>query len=118
MSKLQAYFTLREQRLALQRQVDKLEQDEKDIMYEITSELVASGKNTSSEEGFVAKLKSTPASQVTDWVQTLDYIRATGQVDLLQKRLTESAVKARWDSGVDIPGVEKTVKHTVTITKE
>ncbi len=115
---LQTIFDLREQRLALQRQADKLEQQEKDLMYTLTTDMVASEvTEANGEGGYTAKLKTVNAPLVQDWPATLEYIRATGQVDLLQKRLTDSAVKARWDSGVDIPGVDKTVKHTVTITK-
>jgi hypothetical protein len=47
----------------------------------------------------------------------LEYIKATGSVDLLQKRVTESAVKLRWDAGVSLPGVEKTTKDVITVTK-
>jgi len=87
-------------------------------MYEIESNMVQHGMTMYTVDGFVAKLKTVDASSVTDWSATLEYIKMTGSVDLLQKRLTESAVKARWDSGVDIPGVDKIVKHTVTIKKE
>lgn len=118
MSNLKTLFEMREQRLALQRQVDKMEQDEKDLMYTLTNEMVSSNSLTTSADGFVAKRKTVNSPIVQDWTLTLEYVRATGQVDLLQKRLTESAVKARWDAGVDIPGVDKLVKHTVTITKE
>jgi hypothetical protein len=118
MNTLQAIYELREKRLALQRQVDKMEQEEKDLTYTLTNRMVSDNALTSTEDGFVAKRKTTQSPMVQDWVQTLNYIKATGSVDLLQKRLTESAVKARWDVGVDIPGVDKLVKHSVTITKE
>lgn len=109
---------MREKRLALQRQVDKMEQEEKDLMYTLTNRMVSDNALSTSADGYIAKRKSAPASLVNDWTATLEYVRVTGQIDLLQKRLTESAVKARWDAGVDIPGVDKIVKHTVTITKE
>ena len=115
---LQTLFDMREKRLSLQRQVDKMEQDEKDLRYTLTNRMVSDNALTTSENGYVAKRKTVIAPIVTNWTATLDFIRSTGQVDLLQKRLTESAVKARWDSGVDIPGVDKLVNHTVTITKE
>jgi hypothetical protein len=118
MSILKQLFDMREQRLSLQRQVDKMEQEEKDLMYTLTNRMVSDSALTTTEDGFVAKRKTVNSPIVQDWTLTLDFIRTTGQVDLLQKRLTESAVKARWDSGVDIPGVDKLVKHTVTITKE
>jgi hypothetical protein len=116
-NKLKQLFEMREQRLTLQHQVDKMEQDEKDLMYTLTSTMVDGNIVELEADEFIAKRKSVNSPLVNDWAATLEYVRATGQVDLLQKRLTESAVKARWDSGVDIPGVDKVVKHTVTITK-
>lgn len=117
MNILQNIYELREKRLKLQREVDGMEQAEKDLIYTLTNRMVSDDALTAEDSGFVAKRKTVNSPIVQDWVQTLNYIKSTGSVDLLQKRLTESAVKARWDSGVDIPGVDKLVKHTVTITK-
>lgn len=110
------YYTLREQRLVLQRQADALEQKEKDILYEITKDW-DQPEYTGQEGAFHLKGVGKDVPNVVDWVATLTFIKQTGQIDLLQKRLTESAVKARWDSGVDIPGVIPVRKYTVTITK-
>jgi hypothetical protein len=45
----------------------------------------------------------------------LDYIRETGSLDLLHRRLTESAVSARWAEGVNIPGVSVHTKHDLKL---
>jgi len=114
---LQEYYDSRTKRLELQKEVDSLEQREKDILYELTKSFTGA-KVGLMYEGYVlnAVLKTTPL--VTDWAATLEYIRSTGSIDLLQKRLTESAIKARWGSGVDVPGVSKFDKYVVTILKE
>ena len=111
------YYALREQRLKIQREADALEQQEKDILYEITKEF-ASDTVKHSVDGFTMRAKRKDVATVRDWSATLAYIKETGQVDLLQKRLTDSAVKARWDAGVEVPGVELTHKYVVTITKD
>lgn len=116
---LEQYYTTRESRLNLQREADKLEQVEKDILYEITKFWDPIKTVAILEGGYKLKGKPKPFPFVTDWAQTLDYIRERpASIDLLQKRLTESAVKARWDSGITIPGVEKRSKWAVTISKE
>lgn len=115
---LEQYHSLREQRLALQRQVDSMEQKEKDIMYEITTTMVGSGLDILNVEGYKAVMVVKPQALATDWPAILTYIKQTGSLDLLQKRLTESAVKARWDIGESIPGVDKSEKHVITVTKE
>lgn len=111
------YYDLREQRLKLQREADALEQQEKDILYEITKEFNADSVKHS-VDGFTMLAKRKDVPTVRDWSATLAYIKETGQVDLLQKRLTDSAVKARWDAGIEVPGVELTHKYAVTITKD
>lgn len=117
MNQLQLYFDMRQRRLKLQREADELEQREKDILYELTKHYLAA-EVTHKEAGFkmVAKRKEVPLT--VDWEATLNYIKETGSVDLLQKRLTDSAVKARWDSGVEVPGVSHTYKYVTTITQE
>jgi hypothetical protein len=112
------YHTLREKRLALQREADLLEQQEKDILYEITKSWNLANEGYSGYEGGYAykgvrKLVALPIN----WEAILQHVRQSGDVDLLQKRLTESAVKARWDAGFTVPGVDKSFKWNVIIVK-
>lgn len=111
------YHTLREKRLKVQREADDLEQQEKDIMYELTKGLSdKSHKNCADGYTFQAVRKEVATAR--DWSAILLFVKETGAIDLLQKRLTESAVKLRWDAGVEVPGVELTHKYAVTITKD
>jgi len=112
------YHAIRAQRLQLQREVDALEQQEKDLMYEIQKFIVPHQAWDFQTDGYKVFTKVTEASSVTHWDTLLEYIKDSGAVDLLQKRVTESAVKARWAAGVAIPGVDKAIKYQVTITKE
>ena len=54
---------------------------------------------------------------IMDWSALEAWIRENNAVDMLQKRLTESAVNLRWDEGIQIPGVgiQTTDKVTTTI---
>jgi hypothetical protein len=52
-----------------------------------------------------ARLEVKVKPYISDYTALEGYIREHGALDLLQKRLTESAVKLRWDDGVAIPGV-------------
>lgn len=117
-NKLQTIFDKRNERLTLQKKCNQLEQEEKDLMYELTKEMVSHGTPCFQLYGYTANMevKDTPTAE--NWPQILEYIKETGSVDLLQKRLTESAVKARWTAGVDVPGVLNIPKHVITITKD
>jgi hypothetical protein len=113
------YYELRTKRLALQQEVNALEQKEKDIAYELTKGLDDGLENYYLTLGdFSFKADKKIGAFVTDWPATLKYVKDTGELDLLQKRLTISAVKQRWDNGVFIPGVEKSFNWALTVTKE
>lgn len=53
----------------------------------------------------------------TDWSAIYAYIRYSDAFDLLQKRLTEAAVKLRWEDGVQIPGVASYGVDELSISK-
>jgi len=110
------FYAKRAERLALQKKVDALKQEEDDLMYEITKELNARDLYELKDSNLVITRTAKPAANVKDWPALLEYIKATGSVDLLQKRVTESAVKLRWDAGVVLPGVEKTTKDSINVT--
>lgn len=118
MKQIALYYELREKRLKLQREADELEQQEKDILYSLTADLKPGQTYTGIDSGFTYKATSKVIPISQDWVKTLDFIQKTGSIDLLQKRLTESAVILRWDSGVDIPGVGRSDRWSVKVTKE
>jgi len=113
-----ASFDARTARLKLQKEVDLLEQKEKDANYEIIKHILENGAMTETEGPYHVSMKSTMEPVLTDWELTRQYILATGSIDLLQKRLTPSAVKARWDGNVIVPGVEPQPTYKLTITKD
>ena len=119
MSNIELYHTIRAKRLALQREAELLEQQEKDILYELTKSLDPKQEvYTNKFSNYVFKAKRQDAFSVVDWSATLGHIRGTGELDLLEKRLTKSAAAQRWDAGLTVPGVEKSHKWAVTVTKE
>lgn len=53
---------------------------------------------------------------VTSWPDLQEHVRATGEFDLLHRRVAELAVKERWKAGVEIPGVEHVTVPDLTIS--
>jgi hypothetical protein len=106
-------LSVRKQRLSLQREVDLLEQQEKKLTNElITAMVLAKIEITKDGEDEVTLVTSTEPV-ATEWPKLLDYIRENDALDMLQKRLTASAVKLRWADGQEIPGIVPTVKHSL-----
>lgn len=103
----------RKQRLSLQREVDLLDQQEKDLQGQMIQLMASQGLTSVIEGGVDIELRTTQEPVVYSWPDLLDYIRATNSLDLLQKRLTPSAVKARWEDKVEIAGVEQATRTTL-----
>jgi hypothetical protein len=58
--------------------------------------------------------KLTPVAQ--DWDAIHQYIRENDAIDLVHKRLTESAVRLRWDDDIVIPGVGDKITEKIKVT--
>ena len=110
-------YQLREERLAKKREVDELEAEEKALKEHVIKNLPKS--EASGVAGKIARVaaitKEVP--QVKDWDLFHKHVKKTGEFDLLQRRLTDSAIQERWDAGKKIPGVESFTVVTLSITK-
>jgi hypothetical protein len=55
--------------------------------------------------------------RVADWDKLYAFVKKTGSFDLLQRRLTDSAIQERWEAGKSVPGVETFNAVSVSINK-
>lgn len=110
-------FELREKRLEEQKKVDAIEAEEKAIKEHIIQNLPKS--EASGVAGKVARVtvitKQVP--QVKDWDVFYKHVKKTGEFELLQRRLTDTAIRERWDAGKQVPGVESFNAVTLSINK-
>lgn len=110
-------YTTRQNRLALQKIVETLEKRESDLKEYIIQKLPASA--STGIAGKIARATIVPKviPRATDWVEIHKYIKKHDAFDLIQRRLADGAVNARWEEGEDIPGVEKFNTKTVSLNK-
>lgn len=113
MSTLATLLLKRKERLELQRKADLLEQEEKALAEELIQFMVTSGMDETRDGADVAYLHESQEPTATFWPAILDYIIENKAPDLLQKRLTASAVKLRWKEGEIIPGIESVTKRSL-----
>lgn len=97
--------TLREKRLASQREVDKLKEEEtklKDILIGALTKKVTSigGKRGT------ATLTRKKEPTISDWDKLYKHIKKTGEFDLLYRRINPLSVKERWEHNQEVPGVQ------------
>lgn len=58
------------------------------------------------------------AKELGGWDAIYKFIKEQDAFDILQKRLHEAGCKARWESGVEIPGVKQFIKKRIVFGDE
>jgi len=89
------------ERLALDRASKSLKKRVDELSARIIALMSVSG--LTSVDG--AHIEEVQKPYISNFTELEGYIIEHGALDLLQKRLTESAVKLRWEDGIQIPGV-------------
>ena len=109
-------YEVRQKRLAMQKEIDEVEAEEKALKEHIINNLP---KSDSGAAGKVARVSvvTKDVPQVKDWDAFYKYVSRTKSFDLLQRRLSDAAVKERWENKNDIPGVEAFTVVSVSLNK-
>lgn len=115
-----SYQTARSERLAL----DKVAAAQKAIENGHKTALIEALRNLEGnrQSGVVVNdqvvqlvVKSVP--QVADWPTLYKHVQATGEFDLLYKRLNNAAVNQRWEDGAIVPGTQPFPVEELSIRK-
>lgn len=110
-------YELRAKRLDAEKAIKAMKSDELALRVVIKRLLDAA-----SLEGGRGQIASTSVIHSTeptakDWPAIYDFIRENDAFDMLQRRLSATAVKDRWESGIIIPGIEKFDTWDLSLTK-
>lgn len=110
-------YKVREARLKLQHETEKFERAESALREYFINNL--SKTDATGCAGAVARVqievKMVP--QVSDWEAFYEHIRRTKNFELLQRRVSESAVVERWEDKKTVPGVVAFQAKKVSVTK-
>ena len=112
-----ALYTLREQRLIVQKEADALEEREKAIKQHLIDTLPKSDQTGAVGHVARAQIKTKRVPQVDDWEALYKHVRKTGDFEILQRRLAADAIAERWEAGKKVPGVGAFNAVTVSVTK-
>ena len=110
-------FTLREEKSRLAALVKAVEAKEAAVREKLIAELPKSD-----QEGAIGKLakaviKTDEVPQVEDWQAFYAYVGKKKRFDLLQKRLSDAAIREVWEDGQKVPGVGTFRVVKVSVTK-
>ncbi len=99
------------------KKVDAIKLEYKKLEDEIYDELSTEKLEVSEGKLGRASRKKENTPTVTNWNKLHEYIVENDAFDLLQKRVSSTAFRARWDEKVKIPGVKKFKKTSLNLTK-
>lgn len=103
---IDAWGTARTARLAEQKKVDVLEDNEKKLKAQVIAKMKAANATSMGGLKYGANRDPNKTKPVAgNWKDIYSWITANDAFDILQKRLTETAVQARLDEGIEIPGI-------------
>lgn len=115
-----ALHDIRELRLAMQKEVDAVKARELEIENWIIEQCQVDTGGVGMRYKAVVKPDVKP--RIADWATFSAAIfdpdhNLWGRLDLVQKRLSDTAIKELWDANVEVPGVEKFNAKKVSVTK-
>jgi hypothetical protein len=108
---------VRDTRLAADKAAEKLKEQENLLKEQIITALRDSDSGGITGSHFGVKLQKKDKVVVTDWAPVYAYIKDNDAFDLLHKRITEGAVKLRWEDGVQIAGLETYPVYDLTVSR-
>lgn len=107
-------YKTRENRYKLQREAAKLEEREKEIRNELIVSLPKFGATGVAGDVARAQLESKTFKKIEDWTKFCAFVAKKKAWDLLQRRVNDAAVQARWDAKTVVPGI--TPEHVTVIS--
>lgn len=110
-------YNLQEARRKQQKIVDKLADEESQLKEHIINTLPKSKAQGVAGRLALAKIEQKDVPSPKDWTKIFAYIKRNNAFELLQRRLSSTAVQERWDAKKSIPGIEKFKVTTVSLTK-
>jgi len=110
-------WDMQQERYEAQRELKNMVSAEASMKREIEKRLSDVGVSGAEGNKARATVSSKAVPHVTDWEALHEYVRSTGEFELLQKRVLSGAVAERWSVGEEIPGVEQTIIYDLRVKK-
>jgi hypothetical protein len=110
-------YACRAERLEAEKQIKAMKANE--LALRVTIKRLLDSVNLESASGTTAttSIQYSTDPVAKDWNEIYAFIIENDAFDMLQRRLSSTAIKDRWDQGIIIPGVEKFDNWDLSLTK-
>lgn len=110
-------YELKQKRLAIQKQADAIEEEEKALKEHIINTLPKSEASGVSGKNYKVAVIQKMVPQVDSWDDFYKHILKTKDFGYLNRALNKGHVEEVWDAGKQVPGVKAFQAVTVSLTK-
>lgn len=114
---IDALYVLRAKRLAGQKEVDKVKAEEAQYEEHILNNFTKTDLRGAKGDIATAAVKSATVYNIDDFDAYFSWVEANDARDCVQKRLSQTAIAARFDNGETVPGVSSFTKISLSLTK-
>lgn len=111
------YFEAKNERLQFAKQLEEMDRREKDLRQQVIAALNNEGVEGVSTKKVRVTLVSKIFPKVVDWEQVQKYIKKTNNWFVMQRRLSDAAIKEIWEDGKQIPGIESDSILVLSVNK-
>lgn len=110
-------YEMRAKRIEAARAVDDMKREEKTLSAAIMEELKSMNLVGSKGNVATASITKDITARVIDWKKFHKYLLKTGELDLMQQRISVTAWRERVGNGIQVPGVEGVDIEDLSLTK-
>lgn len=110
-------YTLRAQRIELDRKVDEMKAQEAALKDHIMANFAKSDLDGAKGKIATASIKHSIQANVTDFPTYLKWVVKNQAYACVQKRAGITALREYWDNGKQVPGVEPVETEDLSLTK-
>lgn len=110
-------FEMREERIKLQRLAEEMSKKETELNEHILQAFSKTDLEGARGKLATCSIKRSKVPTVDDWEKFYKYVQKNGAFDLLQRRVSAEACRARWEQDVVIPGVKTFDVIKLSLTK-
>jgi len=110
------YSQKKAERLAADKVARSLKTEEDNLAFLLTTHCRENGGAGVDMASVTVEYETKLVPVAQDWDAIHQYIKENDAIDLVHKRLTESAVRLRWDDDVVIPGVGDKIAEKIKVT--
>jgi len=111
------YAQARQLRLAMEKEIEPVREVESRLKEHLINNLSKGDDTGAAGKKYRAQVVTKTVPKIADWVRFINWVKMNGRWDMLQKRLSDKAVKDAWEEGVDVHGIERFHAVDVSITK-